>query len=496
MCLFYMLAGMRSVSRRLVVRRSCRLRRMMPAIVSIAAVLGAQALCAQRADAESDTPPNIVFVLADDLGWADINGFDPLKRGYYETPHIDRLASQGMKFTQAYANAANCSPTRAALLSGQYYPHQPIYHVGSPSRGLLIPAKNGRFLPLKKITIAEALKQGGYATGFIGKWHIGNPPTTGPKQQGFDVNIGGYNAGNPGRWKGGYFHPNNNPTIDDARKDEYLTDYLTRKAVSFIEAHAEEPFYLQLSYYTPHSPFHAPAERVRKYRKKQGQGGHDHPAYAAMIESLDTGVGRLMKTLDRLKLSDNTILIFFSDNGGRGGYDFLGHAGNDITSNAPLKSGKGSFYEGGIRVPLIVRWPKKIKPSTTCAEPVIGIDFYPTFLEAAGLEKPKGYSLDGLSLMPLFENPVGSLKRDAMYWHFPGYPNAKWRTSPVSVIRSGPWKLMKFYETNRLELYHLEADIGETHNLAEKHPDRRDMLHKRLSMWLQKNDAPMPKRRK
>lgn len=440
-------------------------------------------------------PPNIIFVLADDLGWADINCFDPLERGFYETPHIDRLASQGMRFTAGYANAANCAPTRAALISGQYYPRQPIYHVGSPSQGKLIPAENGRFLPVEKITLAEALQRGGYATGFVGKWHIGDPPRRGPRQQGFDLNVGGYNAGNPRSWKGGYFQPNNNPYIDDARSEEYLTDYLTRKAVGFVRAHRDEPFYLQLSYYTPHSPFQAPKDRIQKYRAKQGAGGHDHATYAAMIDSLDRGVGELMGTLKKLDLVENTIFVFFSDNGGRGGYGFLGHAGNNITSNAPLKSGKGSFHEGGIRVPLIVRWPRRIQAGTTCEVPVIGIDFYPTLLRAAGLGQPDDYVLDGASLMPLFEDPQATVNREALYWHFPGYPNAKWRTTPVSVIRAGRWKLMKFYEGNQLELYNLEEDLGETTNLAEKRPEIRARLHQQLETWLAKHEAPMPRRK-
>jgi arylsulfatase A-like enzyme len=306
------------------------------------------------------------------------------------------------------------------------------------------------------------------------------------------VNVGGYLAGNPGVWAGGYFEPNNNPYIDDARPGEYLTDYLTRKAVSFIERHQGEPFYLQLSYYTPHSPFQAPEERVAAYRQKAGAGGHRHPTYAAMIEAMDQGVGQIMATLDRLGLAEDTIVIFFSDNGGRGGYDFLGHAENDITSNAPLKSGKGSFYEGGIRVPLIVRWPEVIAAGGVSNEPVIGIDFYPTLLDAAEIEPPPDYPLDGESLMPLFRDAAATLDRGALYWHFPGYPNAKWRTSPVSVIRSGRWKLMKFYEGPRLELYNLATDRGETQNQAEARPAVRDRLHDRLTQWLEANDAPLP----
>lgn len=440
-------------------------------------------------------PPNIVFVMADDLGWADVNRFDPLGRSFYETPHLDALAAQGLRFLQAYANGANCAPTRAALMSGQYYPHQPIYHVGAPSQGELIPAENATHLPTSKMTIAEALKQANYVSASIGKWHIGEPPQTGPTQQGFDVNVGGYLAGNPGVWEGGYFQPNNNPYIDDARPGEYLTDYLTRKAVSFIERDRDAPFYLQLSYYTPHSPYQAPDTVVRKYQQKEGEGGHNHPTYAAMIEAMDRGVGRLMETLNRLGIAENTIFVFYSDNGGKGGYGFLGHADGNVTSNAPLKSGKGSFYEGGIRVPLVVRWPRVIDPGGVSNEPVIGIDFYPTMLEAAGIDPPPDYRLDGESLMPLFRDAEATLDRRSLYWHFPGYPNAKWRTSPVSVIRSGPWKLMMFYEDQRLELYNLKTDRGEERNLAEDRPAIRKRLHDRLTQWLDENDAPLPKRR-
>lgn len=346
-----------------------------------------------------------------------------------------------------------------------------------------------------KTTLAEALKQANYVSASIGKWHIGEPPETGPEQHGFDENVGGYLAGNPGVWEGGYFQPNNNPYIDDARPEEYLTDYLTRKAVSFIERHQEQPFYLQLSYYTPHSPFQAPEDIVEKYQRKEGEGGHNHPTYAAMIESMDRGVGRLMATLDRLDLTDDTVFIFYSDNGGRGGYGFLGHAENDITSNAPLKSGKGSFYEGGIRVPLIVRWPGVIDPGGTSNEPVIGIDFYPTLLAATGTEPPLDYPLDGESLLPLFRDAEATLDRPSLYWHFPGYPNAEWRTSPVSVIRSGPWKLMLFYEDQRLELYDLATDQGETQNRAQDRPDIRERLHRELTQWLEATGAPLPKPR-
>lgn len=446
-------------------------------------------------DQTTQRQPNIVFVLADDLGWTDINCFDPLHRDYYETPNIDRLAKEGVKFIQAYTNAANCSPTRAALISGQYYPHQPIYHVGNSPSGKMISAPNAHELPADKITVAEALKEAGYQTALIGKWHIGAPPVTGPEQQGFDINIGGYNMGNPGGWEGGYFQPNNNPYIHDAKEGEYLTDYLTRKAIGFIEEHQNQPFYLQLSYYTPHTPLQAPEHLIKKYQQKEGADGHDNPVYAAMIESLDKGVGQLMNKLDDLGIAENTIFIFYSDNGGVGGYGYLNHAKDNITNNSPLKSGKGAFYEGGIRVPLIVRWPKVIEAGTQSEEPVIGIDFFPTFLEAAGIEKPENYLLDGVSLITLFENPDATLDRHALYWHFPGYPNVTWRTGPVSVIRQGSWKLIKFYETNHVELYNLSQDISEQYNLAEEQPKVRDKLQTQLETWLVQNQAPMPQKR-
>jgi arylsulfatase A-like enzyme len=444
---------------------------------------------------QTDKKPNIIFILADDLGWTDVNTFDPKHRDYYETPNIDKLAKQGIKFNQAYSNAANCSPTRAALISGQYYPHQPIYHVGNPSQGKMIPAPNVHSLPVEKFTIAEALKNAGYKTGFIGKWHIGDPPDTGPLQHGFDLNVGGYNAGNPGKWEGQYFQPNNNPYIHDAKKGEYLTDYLTRKAIDFIEDQQSGPFYLQLSYYTPHSPHQAPDLLVQKYQNKKGMGGHNNPVYAAMIESLDSGVGELMDILDDLGIAENTIFIFSSDNGGEGGYGFLGHEENNVTDNSPLKGGKTTYYEGGIRVPLIIRWPALIKPDTQCEAPVLSIDFYPTFLDAAGIGKPENYLLDGLSLLPLFENPGTNLNRQTLYWHFPGYPNVRWRTGPVSVIRSGPYKLMKFYETNHVELYNLNQDIGEQHDLVNVQPKICKKLKNELENWLEQNGAPMPKKR-
>jgi len=451
--------------------------------------------------AAEETPPNIVFVLVDDLGYTDVNPYAPRPDQYYETPNITQLAGEGMTFTNAYANAANCAPSRAALMSGQAYPLQPIYTVNSGARGdaedrKVIPVENETRLPLEKITIAEQLTEAGYATAFMGKWHLGAPPEAGPKQQGFDVNVGGTATGHPS-WEGAYFQPNNNPEIDDAEEGEYMTDYLFRKAEEYIRQHQDEPFYLQLSPYSVHVPLQAPDARIAPFTEKSPVGGHNDPTYAAMIKSVDSGVGQIMKTLDDLDLDEDTLVIFYSDNGGLGGYRSIGLEENGVTDQAPLKGGKGTFYEGGIRVPLIMRWPDVVRPGTTTDEPVLGSDFFPTLLEAAGVNRPTDYELSGSSLVPLLQDANATLERDALYWHFPGYLQAygpgDWRTTPVSVVRSGSWKLMRFYEQNRLELYNLEADISETENLAQERPEKRKELVGRLDAWLERTNAPMPR---
>lgn len=448
--------------------------------------------------------PNIIFILADDLGISDLNSFDPLERSFYETPNINKLAEEGMKFLQAYTNAANCAPTRAAMLSGQYYPNQPIYHVGRPGAGRVEPgemisAENADELPVDKITDAEMLQQGGYSTAFVGKWHTGEPPEYGPQQQGYNVNIGGSGHGNPRGWDGGYFEPNNNPEINDAEEGEYLTDYLTRKAVEIIRKNHESPFYLNLSFYTPHWPLQAPENLVEKYEQKEPEGGHHNATYAAMIESMDTNVGKIMDALEELGIADNTVVIFMSDNGGIGGYEYIENRPasdnitvSGVTDNRPYKGGKTTYYEGGIRTPLIIRWPATIKSGTTTSEPVIGIDLYPTYLDLAGIEQPDNYQLDGLSLLPLFRNPDTDLNREALYWHFPGYPNSRWRTGPVSAIRSGSWKLLKFYATDHVELYNLRDDPGEQNNLVDQMPDQTDKLKQQLEGWLTEMNAPIP----
>ncbi len=444
-------------------------------------------LCAVPSIA-AERRPNIVFILADDLGWTDLGVQGST---YYETPNIDRLASQGMRFS-CYHNCQNCAPTRAALMSGQYAPRTGIYTVGSIDRfpwqiRPLRPVDNVVELPLDKITVAQALKTAGYATGMFGKWHLGNDQQRHPSRRGFDEAVVSM---------GRHFDFPTNPTVEYP-KGQYLADFLTDKAVDFIERHKDGPFFLYLPHFAVHVPLQAKRDLIAHFRPKASAGGHRNPTYAAMIASVDQSVGRVMAKLDELGLADNTVLIFSSDNGGVGGYarEGIGRDQGDITDNAPLRSGKGSLYEGGTRDPFIVRWPGVVKPGSTCDVPTIHVDVYPTLLEIAGTQPSTGYPLDGESLVPLMRNAAATLKREAIYQHFPGYLGNSydvWRTTPVSVIQAGPWKLMEFLEDHRLELYNFADDIGESRNLASQMPQKAKELHDKLVAWRQQIKAPMP----
>ncbi|MHC4620753.1 MAG: sulfatase, partial [Planctomycetota bacterium] len=422
--------------------------------------------CAGTVDTHSHRParrrPNLVFIFIDDMGWKDL-GY--MGSRYYETPHIDKLAGEGVVFTSAYANGPNCAPSRACLMSGQYTPRHGVYTVGNSERGparlrKLVPIKNKTTLDPKVVTVAEALKSAGYVTASIGKWHLGRGAETGPEGQGFDVNIAGNRAGMTRR----HFSPYRLENLTDGPKGEYLTDRLTDESLKFIETNRDKPFFLYLSHYAVHTPIQAKEAMIDKYRNKQPHGGQKNPTFAAMVESVDQSVGRVIKRLDELRLRDNTVVFFFSDNGGVFG----------ITSMAPLRGGKGTLYEGGIREPMIVRWPGKTRPGSVCDVPVIGIDFYPTMLEMAGVAGPRGHILDGESIVPLLKGE--SLQRKAIFWHFPAYLQRNygwketWRTTPASVVRQGDWKLIEYFEDGRLELYNLKDDIGEQHNLARKMP--------------------------
>ena len=428
--------------------------------------------------------PNIVLIYIDDYGWRDV-GFNGTK--FYETPNADRIAREGMIFRSAYSNGPNCAPSRACLMSGLYSPRHGVYTVANSDRGKaflrkIIPTKNTTVLADEFVTMAEALKAGGYTTATMGKWHLGKDPTT----QGFDINIAGREWGSPSG--GGYHSPYKYPNLVNKQKGEYLTDRLGNEAAKFIEEHKDKPFFLYLTHYAVHTPIQAKPELTSKYQMKPTVDQQTNAKYAAMIESMDDSVGTVLDTLDRLKLADNTIVVFYSDNGG--------HAG--ATSNAPLRGSKGMLYEGGIRVPMAVRWPGVAAPGSVCEEPVIGIDLYTTLLEATKTKRPAKAQLDGSSLIPLLKDAEARLFRPALYWHFPAYlqgstrRHGPFRTTPSGAVRMGDWKLIEYFDDGTLELYNLTKDMGETSNLAKQQPKQTARLHAMLKAWRRATDAPVP----
>jgi arylsulfatase A-like enzyme len=431
--------------------------------------------------------PNVIFIMADDLGYTDLACFGSK---YYETPNIDKLAAQGMRLT-SHHHCQNCQPTRAALMSGQYAARTGVYTVGGIDRfdwstRPLRPVDNVTELPLEKKTVAQAMKTAGYATGMFGKWHLGESGDHHPAKRGFDEAVVSM---------GQHFEFKTNPKTEYPQ-GQYLADFLTDKAVDFIQRHKDAPFFLYLPHFGVHSPYQAKPELIAKFKDKAAVGGHHDPKYAAMIASVDESVGRVMAALDELKLADNTVLIFTSDNGGVGGYTREGiKKSGDTTDNAPLRSGKGSLYEGGTRVPFIVRWPGVTQAGSSCDVPTIHVDVFPTLAEIGRASAPEGQPLDGESLAPLFRDPAARLKREAIYQHFPGYLGAgadTWRTTPVGLIQTGEWKLMEFFEDGRLELYNLKGDIGESKNLATEMPDKAKELHAKMIAWRESVKAPMP----
>lgn len=436
--------------------------------------------------AAAERKPNIIYILADDLGYTDLGATGSR---YYETPNLDRLASQGLRFNRYY-HCQNCQPTRAALMSGQYGSRTGVYTVGSEDRfswwkRSLRPVPNVTQLPLDRSTVAQSLRQTGFATAMFGKWHLGEQGEYHPARRGFAEAIVSM---------GKHFDFSTNPKTE-IPVGMYLADFLTDKAVDFIRRKKDMPFFLYLPHFGVHAPHQAKPELIAKFKSKSPVGGHHDPTYAAMISSVDDSVGRILAVLDELKLSENTILIFASDNGGVGGYvrEGLKKAG-DVTDNAPLRSGKGSLYEGGIRVPFFVRWPGVTPPGAVCETPATHVDIYPTFLEVSGGSKPN-QPLDGESLVPLFRDPAAKLKRDVVFAHFPGYLGAgqnTWRTTPVGVAISGEWKLLEFYEDHRLELYKLSDDVGESKNLAEIFPEKANELLVKLRAWRKETGAKMP----
>ncbi len=452
------------------------------------------AAATERADDPVSAPPNILFIYVDDWGWKDLS---LAGSRYYETPAIDNLAKRGIRFMQAYSAGPNCAPSRASLMTGLYTPRHGIYTVGTSERGdstkrKLVPVTNTTVLSTGFTTIAEEFKHAGYATSLIGKWQLGDQRQhADPSSQGFTHVVGG----SPGT--SSYFYPYYDERklaqsphlgLDNGNQGEYLTDRLTDEALKFIHTHTGKPFFLYLSYFAVHTPIHGKDVLVEKYRKKTGNELHHNPEYAAMIESVDQNINRLMLALESRGLSQNTVVVFYSDNGGMG----------VVTSQHPLRGSKGMLYEGGIRVPLIVRWPGRIKPGISEA-PVTGIDFYPTLLELAGIASPLNTSTDGISFAPLLLGK--QLPERDIFWHFPAYLEAysgdashkdPFRTTPVSVIRSGNFKLLEFYEDGRKELYNLKQDIGETTNLAGSNPAKAGELSRKLAAWKKKVQAPEP----
>lgn len=437
----------------------------------------------RAAAAPSVRPPNVIVILVDDMGQTDLSCYGSR---FYETPNVDQLAKDGVRFTNGYSACTVCSPTRAALLTGKYPARLRItdWIAGHerPHAKLKIPDWQ-KFLPFEEITLAEQFKSAGYATASIGKWHLTPGLKEGddayyPDKHGFDANIGGYARGQPPR----YVSPYGIPTLKDGPAGEFLTDREAGEAVKFIEANQDKPFFIYLPHYAVHQPIAGKPEVVAKFKAKADQTPdlkQKNPTYAALVSSVDDSLGTIRAALKRLKLDERTIIVFTTDNGGL----------LPTTDNSPLRAGKGSAYEGGVRVPLIVYWPGVTKAGLVEASPAITVDLYPTLLEMTGV-KPLQSLVDGVSLAPLLKSGAKP-DRDAIFWHYPHYHPGG--ATPYSAIRSGDLRLVHFYEDGHDELYDLAADIGETKDLAAAQPERAKALRARLDAWLKSVDAQLPK---
>jgi len=456
--------------------------------------------------------PNIVYINADDLGYMDINCYakEHLTETYYETPNLDKLAASGIRFTNGYAASANCAPSRCCFMTGQWPQRHGVYTVGSSERGnakdrKLIPTKNGWFLSEKDTFVSEVLKEAGYTTAHFGKWHLTKDD---PTHHGFDYNYGGNKSGSP--TKGGYHSPYHYPNVVCDKKGQYLTDRLAQEAVNFIKQHKKKgkqapaadkgrqapslrPFFIHFTPYSVHTPIQAKAALQKKYQKKSKTKHHKNPSYAAMVQSLDEAVGRIIDTLEKENLLHNTLIVFTSDNGGV----------DSITDNFPLRAGKGSYYEGGIREPFLFSWKGQISPNQINHTPITHLDLFPTFLATSKNNIPN--SLDGRNLLPLLRDNAANKRHEkrTLYWHFPIYLQAYkkndketrdplFRTRPGSTIRQGDWKLHHFFEDNALELYNLKDDLSEQNNLAATNPEKAKELFTLLDKWRKETNAPIP----
>ena len=461
------------------------------------------AWCAARGGAEAAPAaaagrlPNIVFMLADDVGWSDLGCYGA---DLHETPNLDRLAGEGVRFTQAYAMSV-CSPTRAAILTGKHAArlHMTIWREGAlqppgGNRPLLAPPCVAN-LPRGETTVAEVLKDAGYVTLHVGKWHLGDGDSS-PETHGFDVNVGGTHWGAPNT----FFHPFSGadrypefryvPGLGLGKPGEYLTDRLTDEALRLVDEAGDRPFLLHLWFHNAHTPIEGKPDLVERYRAKLRPGlRHRSAEYAAMIHSLDENVGRVLRRLDERGLAGRTLVVFMSDNGG---YINM-YQKQQVTDNTPLRSGKASLYEGGIRVPLIIRRPGATPRGAVCDEPVVCMDLYRTFAEAAGVPASAlgDAAPDGLSLVPLLADPAARLGREALFFHYPHYYAT---TSPVGAVRAGEWKLLEYFEDGHLEMYNLKDDLGETTDLSAKMPEKARQLHEMLVAWRKRVGALPPTR--
>jgi arylsulfatase A-like enzyme len=456
-------------------------------------VLTAVLLASLSALHAAESKPNIVFILADDMGYMDVGCFNP--KTFYETPNIDSLAKRGMRFTQGYAACCVCSPTRGSIMTGKYPPRFGITDFIPGMRSVkLKSAPNADHLALEEVTIAEALRDGGYATFFAGKWHLGGGEYY-PGAQGFpkDLTNGGGAKGNAQFW-----YPKSDLPVPDHKDDPKTTDRIANEAVKFIGEHKDKPFFAYLPFLAVHVPVGARQDLIEKYKKKAetapaDEWGQDrqskvrlvqnHVAYAAMTEQLDTAIGRVLDAIEKNGLAQNTIVVFMSDNGG------LSTAEGHPTSNVPLRGGKGWPYEGGVREPMIICAPGVTKAGSTCDVPVITMDFYPTLLQLTGLPLKPEQHLDGMGLMPMLKGETVQ-RGKPLFWHYPHYGNQG--GAPYGAIRDGDWKLIEWYEDSALELYNLAQDIGEKNNLATQQPDKVKELHAKLIAWRKDVGALMP----
>ena len=458
---------------------------MMRIVLFLATLLAAgNVLAAERPAPLS--PPNIVLIFIDDLGWNDIGCYG---NDFVETPRIDRLAAEGLRFTDFYAAGAVCSPTRCALQAGQNQARIGITaHIPGHWRPFerVITPQPKMALPLDTVTVAESLQEAGYATGYVGKWHLGSGRQFQPDRQGYDFSAVINGPHLPGRYR---------VQGDEDLKPkagQYRTDFEADLAIDFIQRHKDQPYFLMVSPFAVHIPLGAMSDKVAKYRKKAEAMGRElpHAVYAAMIEHCDDMVGRIVDTVEAQGQADDTMIVFTSDNGGLyRRYDYREAADDNVTSLAPLRGEKGTLYEGGVRVPLIITYPRVAEAGSVCSEPTITYDLYPTFVDLAEGSLPPNQTIDGISLKPLFAQPEANQGRPALHWHYPHYHHDR----PASSIRARDWKLIEYLdETGDVELYHLAEDIGETKNLADEQPARAKQLQQQLAAWRQNVIAAMP----